>query len=100
MDNEKLLFYDLEVFKYDSLAVFKDMRTKEITHFWSKETGEFKEDSPNGFEGIREFIDGRILAGYSCLFESSKNRAASRTVLCDWRRAGGRLPLRRHYKRG
>ena len=65
MDNEKLLFYDLEVFKYDSLAVFKDMNTGVITHFWSKKAGEFKEDSPNGFEAVKSLIEGRILAGYN-----------------------------------
>lgn len=60
-----ILIYDIEVFKYDSLVVFKDITGREVAHFWSKPDGGFPADSPNGFERVPEVIRGRTIAGYN-----------------------------------
>ena len=67
MGNEdNLLFYDIECFMYDSLVVIKDINNKEVAHYWSEpENGEFKEDSPNGFEKLKEVIKDKIMVGYN-----------------------------------
>lgn len=59
------IFYDIEVFKFDSLIVLMDKTETEIAHFWSLPEGEFKEDSPNGFEGLSDVITGHTLIGYN-----------------------------------
>ena len=33
--------------------------------WWSSPPGDFPEDSPNGFEGVRGFIQGKTLVGYN-----------------------------------
>lgn len=50
---DSFIFYDLEVFQEDSIAVFKDIngRTLRIFH--------------NDFHGLKEFIDGKVLVGYN-----------------------------------
>lgn len=60
-----LWFYDIEVFRYDSLVVMKDIDNSIRGVWWSSPPGEFPEDSPNGFEGIRGFIEGCTLVGYN-----------------------------------
>ena len=60
-----ILIYDIEVFKYDSLVVFKEITGAEVAHFWSKPDGGFPADSPNGFERVPEVIRGRTIAGYN-----------------------------------
>lgn len=61
-----LLIYDIEVFKYDSLVVFKDEDDREVAHFWSKLPGdEYAEDWPNGFEGVENLIKGKTLVGFN-----------------------------------
>lgn len=66
MDN--YLFYDLEVTRFDSLAVFKDISGETVAYFWSKrkqEGEQYPEDVMNGFEGVRSLIQGRTLVGYN-----------------------------------
>ena len=62
MDN--LLFYDLEVFEYDALAVFMDMDGNEVAHFWNNRDRVHAED-PSGFEGIPDVIRDKVLVGYN-----------------------------------
>lgn len=58
-------FYDVECFRYDSLVVMKDISNSIVGVWWSSPPGDFPEDSPNGFEGIRGFIQGHTLIGYN-----------------------------------
>lgn len=60
-----ILLYDIEVFQYDSLVVFKDITGAEVAHFWSKPNGGFPGDSPNGFEDVASLIKGKTIAGYN-----------------------------------
>lgn len=62
--NEDLLFYDLEVFEYDALAVFMNIEGKEVAHFWNNRDRKKYED-PSGFEGVKEVIQGKTLVGYN-----------------------------------
>lgn len=61
MDN--LLFYDIEVFKYDSLVVFKDIDNKVVAKFWNNGDPDYKAD--HGFSGISDLIKDKILVGYN-----------------------------------
>lgn len=64
--DDKLLFYDIECFKHDSLVVFKDINNNEVAHYWSEpEVGEFKEDSPNGFQEVAALVKDKVLVGYN-----------------------------------
>ena len=63
--SESLLFFDIECFKYDSLLVIKDINKNIRGVWWSSPPGDFPEDSPNGFEGVRGFIQGKTLVGYN-----------------------------------
>lgn len=60
-----LLFFDIECLTYDSLVVMKDINDSIVGVWWNSPPGDFPEDSPNGFEGIRGFIDGHTLVGYN-----------------------------------
>lgn len=60
-----LIFYDIECMVYDSLVVMKDINDSIVGVWWNSPPGEFPEDSPNGFEGIRGFIEGHTLVGYN-----------------------------------
>lgn len=60
-----LLFYDIECMAYDSLVVMKDITDSIVGVWWNSPPGDFPEDSPNGFEGIRAFIQGHTLVGYN-----------------------------------
>lgn len=64
MDDNNLLFYDIEVFKYDSLVVFCDITGNEVAHFWN-ERGRTKIEEPSGFEGVVDLIKGKTLVGYN-----------------------------------
>ena len=64
MNREDLLFYDIEVFEYDSLVVFMDITGREVAHFWNNRERQKIED-PSGFDGIRGVITNRILVGYN-----------------------------------
>ena len=59
-----LLFYDIEVFKYDALVVFKDINNNVVAKFWSTRGRTLKEEE-SGFEGIRELIKNNVLVGYN-----------------------------------
>lgn len=56
MMTENLLFYDIEVFKEDSLVVFKNIK-KEIVGLFV-----------NNFKGIADLITGKTLVGYNNYF--------------------------------
>lgn len=60
-----LLFYDIETLAYDSLVVMKDINDSIVGVWWNSPPGDFPEDSPNGFEGVRGFIEGHTLVGYN-----------------------------------
>ena len=60
-----LLFYDIECMVYDSLVVMKNINDSIVGVWWNSPPGDFPEDSPNGFEGIRAFIQGHTLVGYN-----------------------------------
>lgn len=64
MNREDLLFYDIEVFAFDSLVVFMDITGREEAHFWNNRDRQCVED-PSGFDGIRGIITDRILVGYN-----------------------------------
>ena len=66
MDN--LLFYDIEVFKYDSLVVFKNIDNEEVAHFWNEHYDDDEElvrDKSNGFREVAQLVKNNILAGYN-----------------------------------
>ena len=65
MEYGNLLFFDLEVFRYDSLIVMKDINNSIQGVWWNNPPGQHPEDDPNGFEGVREFIEGKVLVGYN-----------------------------------
>lgn len=65
MEHGNLLFFDLEVFRYDSLIVMKDINNSIQGVWWNNPPGQHPEDDPNGFEGVREFIEGKVLVGYN-----------------------------------
>ncbi len=54
-DQENLLFYDIEVFKYNSFVVFKDINKKVVRIF----------NNTEGFVGLADFIKGKVLVGYN-----------------------------------
>ena len=60
-----LIFYDIECMAFDSLVVMKDINDSIVGVWWNSPPGEFPEDSPNGFEGIKAFIQGHTLVGYN-----------------------------------
>lgn len=60
-----LYFYDIECMAYDSLVVMKDINDSIVGVWWNSPPGDFPEDSPNGFEGVRRFIEGHTLVGYN-----------------------------------
>lgn len=64
MNKEDLLFYDIEVFDYDSLVVFMDITGREIAHFWNNRDRKGA-DPPTGFEGVPKIIEGKTLVGYN-----------------------------------
>lgn len=53
---ENLLFYDIEVYKYDAFVVFKDINKNTLRIFH------------NDFEELRDFIKGKTLVGYNNYF--------------------------------
>lgn len=64
MDKSNLLFYDIEVFEYDALAVFMDIDGIEVAHYWNNRN-RTKTEEPSGFEGIPALITDKVLAGYN-----------------------------------
>jgi hypothetical protein len=53
MEEEKLLFYDVEVFSHDAIVVFKDIEKRLVRVFH------------NNFTNLSEFIKGHILVGFN-----------------------------------
>ena len=53
LDRDKLVFYDIEVFKYDSMVVFMDIEGNTLGVFH------------NNFEGIVEFVKDKTLLGFN-----------------------------------
>lgn len=64
MNDKDLLFYDVEVFKDDSLVVFKDITGMTVGKFWNNRSRKTIED-PSGFEGVVELIEGKTLVGFN-----------------------------------
>lgn len=65
-----LYFYDVEVFKYNSLVVFKNIEGKTVRVFSSSldGLGEYIDKgliTGQGFDGLEEFITGKTLVGYN-----------------------------------
>lgn len=60
--NENLLFYDIEVFKYDSLVVFKNIKNEEEGSFWTAGDDGY---TPTQQSEIAKLIEGRTLVGYN-----------------------------------
>ncbi|MBF0714512.1 hypothetical protein HZY83_07465 [Gemella sp. GH3] len=52
-DKENLLFYDIEVFKEDSLVIFKNIDKQTVAVFH------------NDFNGLDKVIEGKVLIGYN-----------------------------------
>lgn len=57
---QELLFYDIEVFKYNSIVVFKDINKKIVRIFH------------NNFVKLREFIEGKTLVGFNNFYYDDK----------------------------
>lgn len=55
INNEDLLFLDIEVYKFNSFVVFMDIEKNEVGYFSNKD----------GFKGLQEFIQGKILIAYN-----------------------------------
>ncbi len=72
MRDDELVFYDIEVFKWDSLVVLKDINNNTLGTFWNDTSRRDAEmsggkvlDYPSGFEGIEPIIKNKILVGYN-----------------------------------
>ena len=64
MNKENLLFYDIESFKHDALALFIDIEGNEYV-FWNNRDRNGCTDLPSGFEGIHNLIKSKVLVGYN-----------------------------------
>lgn len=60
-DND-LLFYDIECYQYNSFVVFKDITNSNMRLF----------SNDDNFEGLREYIQGKTLVGYNNNFYDNK----------------------------
>lgn len=60
MNEEQLLFYDIEVFSHNSLVVFKDINKNILRIFH------------NNFIKLAEFIEGKILVGFNNYYYDDK----------------------------
>ena len=76
------LFYDMEVFKSDTLIVFKNPDGSIAGVFWNNRDRKTQEE-PSGFEGIPALIKDKILIGYNnyhyddCILSLTMNQATS-----------------------
>ena len=64
MNTDELLFYDIEVTRYDALVVFMDINKNEVAHFWNNRDRKYQED-PSGFDDVHVCITGKTLVGYN-----------------------------------
>ena len=70
LDQKEILAYDIEVFKYNSMVVFKDLEGETIRVFSSSldglgdyiDRGLIKEE---GYKDLKDFVDGKVLVGYN-----------------------------------
>lgn len=62
-----MLFYDIEVYKFDSLIVLKDIDNNVVGKFWNNPERQFVED-PTGFEGLEDLVRDHVLVGYNNYF--------------------------------
>ena len=53
MQEKQLLFFDIEIFAHDALVIFKNV-DKNVVRAWH-----------NSFEGLREFITGKVIIGFN-----------------------------------
>ena len=58
------MFYDIEVFPFDSLIVLKRKDGSIVGAFWNNRDRKTQED-PSGFEGLPDLIKDKILIGYN-----------------------------------
>lgn len=68
--NNNLLFFDCEVYKYNSMVVFKDLEGKTVRVFSSSldGLGDLYDQgiiTGIGYDGLEEFIEGNTLIGYN-----------------------------------
>lgn len=89
-----LLFYDVEIFKYNSMVVFKDENGKTVKVFSSSldGLGELYNDgviTEVGFGKLEEFVTGKTLVGYNnyyyddyILYAMSKN--LDQWIIKEW----------------
>jgi hypothetical protein len=57
---EELLFFDIEVFKYNALIIFKDIDNR-VVRSWH-----------NAFNGLEDFITGKVIVGYNNFYYDNK----------------------------
>lgn len=91
---DELLFYDVEVFKYNSMVVFKDENGKTVKVFSSSldGLGELYNEgiiTKVGFGKLEEFVTGKTLVGYNnyyyddyILYAMSKN--LDQWIIKEW----------------
>lgn len=85
---ENYLFYDIEVFKHNSMVVFKNYEGETVRVFSSHldGLGEYVDKGliqKSGFDGLREFIEGKTLVGYNNHFYDDKILYAMTTQSLD-----------------
>ena len=85
---ENYLFYDIEVFKHNSMVVFKNYEGETVRVFSSHldGLGEYVDKGliqKSGFDGLREFIEGETLVGYNNHFYDDKILYAMTTQSLD-----------------
>ena len=64
INDENLIFYDIECFMYDSLVMFKDINKNLLGTFWNNREMKRAEDT-SGFEGIPALVRDRTLVGFN-----------------------------------
>lgn len=64
---EDLLFYDIEVFQYNSMVVFKNIEGNTVKVFSSdiNGLGDYWEVIEKGYSNLESFIEGKVLVGYN-----------------------------------
>ena len=76
-DEKDLLFYDIEVFKHNSMVCFKDIEGETVRVFSSHldGLGEYYEKgliTGAGYKSLRDFIEGKTLVGYNNYYYDDK----------------------------
>lgn len=60
LDQDQLIFYDIEIFKHDAMVVFKDINYNVLAVFH------------NNFEGLLQLVTNKTLVGYNNYFYDDK----------------------------